>query len=68
MYDIEVEKNELKYCALCHTAIDFRKFGQQKHEDDWYDKGTLLSYNMHTIRLFWNAEESEFYATGKGLK
>ena len=33
MYDNEVEKHELKYCALCHTAIDFRKFGQRNDED-----------------------------------
>jgi WD repeat-containing protein 35 len=29
MYESEVEKFELKYCALCHTPIDFRKFGQR---------------------------------------
>jgi hypothetical protein len=33
MYENEVEKFELKYCALCHTAIDFRKFGQRNDED-----------------------------------
>lgn len=33
MYENEVEKNELKYCALCHTPIDFRKFGQRNDED-----------------------------------
>ena len=33
MYESEVEKNEIKYCSLCHTAIDFRKFGQRNDED-----------------------------------
>jgi hypothetical protein len=33
MYEAEVEKFEIKYCSLCHTSIDFRKFGQRNDED-----------------------------------
>lgn len=33
MYESEVEKADLKYCALCHTQIDFRKFGQRNDDD-----------------------------------
>lgn len=33
MYETEVEKAGLHFCPLCHTAIDFRKFGA-KNEDD----------------------------------
>ena len=44
MYESEVERNDLKYCALCHTQIDFRKFGQ-KNEDDWYV--LVISYDMN---------------------
>lgn len=38
MYDSEVEKHELKHCALCHTPIDFRKFGI-KNDEDWFEVG-----------------------------
>jgi len=32
MYEAEVQRIQLRFCALCHSTIDFKKFGLKDQE------------------------------------
>lgn len=32
MYEAEVQRIQLRFCALCHSPIDFKKFGLKDQE------------------------------------